>query len=228
MLLQCIDLSARYGAFKALKRITVDIPEGQAVAVLGHNGSGKSTLLRCCVGAHRDIAGVVTFGGTPIRPGAVHRNVKLGIGYVPQGRNVFKDLSVERNLLIAGAMRGDSALNKAFDLFPILLERRSQIAGTMSGGEQQMIAFGMALMTQPKLLILDEPTTGLSPAASEVLLNALDRVRKAMAIAVMLVEHNIPRTLRFVDRVLIMKMGRIVLDAPAGEVGKTETLWKWF
>lgn len=227
-LLECHKVSASYGAFRALKGVSVRFEEGQAVALFGHNGSGKSTLLRCCVGAHREIAGTVTFAGCPVLPGAVHQNVRMGIGFVPQGRNVFKDLAVEKNLLIAGMASGDSQVDKIYDLFPVLRERRRQIAGTMSGGEQQMIAFGMALMTKPRILLLDEPTTGLSPAASDILLQTVSRVRKSMSLCVILVEHNIPRTLKFVDRVVVMKMGRIIADTPAARVSSTQQLWQWF
>ena len=228
VLLECHKLSARYGAFRALKGVSIQFEDNQSVALFGHNGSGKSTLLRCCVGAHREVLGTVTFSGCPVLPGAVHQNVRQGIGFVPQERNVFKDLAVEKNLLIAGMASGDSEVDKIYGLFPVLRERRRQIAGTMSGGEQQMIAFGMALMTKPRILLLDEPTTGLSPAAADILLQTITRVRKAMSIGVILVEHNIPRTLKFVDRVVVMKMGRIIADTPAAKVSGTQQLWQWF
>lgn len=228
VLLECQNLSARYGAFRALKSVSVRFMEGEAVALFGHNGSGKSTLLRCCVGAHRDMTGTVTFAGSEVVPGAVHQNVRLGIGCVPQGRNVFKDLAVEKNLLIAGMASGDSHIDKVYDLFPVLRQRNQQIAGTMSGGEQQMVAFGMALMTKPRILLLDEPTTGLSPAASEILLQTIARIHKTMSIGVIIVEHNIPRTLKIVDRVLVMKMGRVISDTPAGQVNSVQQLWQWF
>jgi branched-chain amino acid transport system ATP-binding protein len=228
VLLRCQNVSARYGAFRALKGISVEFNEGEAVALFGHNGSGKSTLLRCCVGAHGDASGVITFAGQEVQSGAVHRNVRLGIGFVPQGRNVFKDLPVEKNLQIAGMASGDSDIDKIYGLFPVLRERKRQIAGTMSGGEQQMVAFGMALMTKPRVLLLDEPTTGLSPAASDVLLQTIAKVRKSMSIGVVIVEHNIPRTLKFVDRVVVMKMGRIIADTPATSLSGNQQLWQWF
>ena len=227
-LLECENVSARYGAFRALKGVSLRFKEGEAVALFGHNGSGKSTLLRCCVGAHQNVSGTVAFAGTQVIPGAVHRNVRLGIGFVPQGRNVFKDLAVEKNLLIAGMASGDSHIDKIYELFPALRERKQQVAGTMSGGEQQMVAFGMALMTKPRVLLLDEPTTGLSPAASGVLLQTIAHVQKEMSIGVIIVEHNIPRTLKFVDRVVVMKMGRVIADTPANEVSGTQQLWQWF
>jgi branched-chain amino acid transport system ATP-binding protein len=228
VLLECDNISARYGAFRALKDVTVSFNEGEAVALFGHNGSGKSTLLRCCVGAHKNCTGHVSFAGSQVLPGMVHRNVRLGIGFVPQGRNVFKDLAVKKNLQIAGMTSGDDNPEKVYELFPVLREREHQVAATMSGGEQQMLAFGMALMTKPRLLLLDEPTTGLSPAAADILLRTIARVRQSTAIGVVIVEHNIPRTLRFVDRVLVMKMGRIIADTPAEKMSGTQQLWQWF
>ena len=227
-LLRCHDVSARYGAFRALKGVSVEFREGEAVALFGHNGSGKSTLLRCCVGAHPELSGEIIFDGHAVHPGAVHRNVRLGIGFVPQGRNVFRNLTVEKNLLIAGMASGDNDVDKIYDLFPVLRERKRQIVGTMSGGEQQMVAFGMALMTKPRVLLLDEPTTGLSPAAADILLQTIAHVRKSKSIAIVVVEHNIPRTLKFVDRVVVMKMGRIIADTSAASVSGTQQLWQWF
>src|SRR5262245_54922445 len=123
---------------------------------------------------------------------------------------------------------GDNDVDKIYDLFPVLRERNRQIAGTMSGGEQQMVAFGMALMTKPRVLLLDEPTTGLSPAAADILLQTIAQVRKSKSIAIVVVEHNIPRTLKFVDRVVVMKMGRIIADTSAASVSCTQQLWQWF
>src|SRR3569623_614789 len=217
-LLEFQNVSARYGAFRALKDVSVGFAEGQAVALLGHNGSGKSTMLKCCVGALAGATGAVTFAGHPVLPGAVPANVKRGSGFVPQGRNVFKDLWVEKNLLIAGMTSGDADIDKVFRLFPVLQERRRQLAGSLSGGEQQMGAFGMALMTNPRVLLLDEPTTGLSPAAADILLRTIAQVRESTGIADIIIEHNIPRTLKFVDRVNVKKMGRIIADTPAAEV----------
>lgn len=227
-LLECRDLTASYGAFRALKGITVAFEDKQRTAIFGHNGSGKSTLLNCCVGAHQELSGSVTFAGTSIVPGAVHSNVKLGIGFVPQVRNVFKELPVERNLLIAGMMRGNSDLDMVFDLFPVLRARRNQAAGTMSGGEQQMIAFGMALMTRPRILLLDEPTAGLAPVLASMVLETVERIRQTMAIGILIVEQNVSRTLNVVDRAIILKMGRVVSDGPSQDLRDKQDLWEWF
>ncbi len=170
----------------------------------------------------------MTFAGTSIVPGAVHSNVKLGIGFVPQVRNVFKELPVERNLLIAGMMRGNSDLDMVFDLFPVLRARRNQAAGTMSGGEQQMVAFGMALMTRPRILLLDEPTAGLAPVLASMVLETVERIRQTMAIGILIVEQNVSRTLNVVDRAIILKMGRVVSDGPSEDLRDKQDLWEWF
>jgi branched-chain amino acid transport system ATP-binding protein len=154
--------------------------------------------------------------------------VQLGIGLVPQERNVFKDLSVERNLRIAGLKRRNEDLSQIWDLFPVLRARRNQNAGTMSGGEQQMVALGMALMTQPRMLLLDEPTTGLAPALANVVLETVDRISKTLGLAILIIEQNVPRTLRIADRAIIMKGGRVLSDGPAQALLGQQDLWNWF
>jgi len=196
--------------------------------VFGHNGSGKSTLLKACVGVHKTLTGSVTFDGKAVVPGDVPRNSQFGIAFVPQSRNTFSELSVERNLRIAGLKEKNEDLAPVWEIFPLLLQRRDQIAGTMSGGEQQMLAFGMALMTRPSLLLLDEPTTGLSPVMANLVLDTVDRITTSFSIALMVVEQNVPRTLRIVDRTLIMKSGRMLSDTPASALVGRQDLWEWF
>ncbi len=227
-LLQCRDLDVHYGAFHALKTVSTSVPPGQRVAVFGHNGSGKSTLLKACVGVHPRIEGSVRFRDMEVLAGQVPRNAQLGIAFVPQSRNVFNDLSVERNLLIAGLKHDNVDLQPAWSIFPFLRHRRHQLASTMSGGEQQMLAFAMALMTKPSLLLLDEPTTGLSPAMANLVLDTVDRITKQLGIALMIVEQNVPRTLKVVDRALIMKGGRLVSDTPSADLVGRQDLWEWF
>jgi branched-chain amino acid transport system ATP-binding protein len=227
-LLECRNVDVHYGAFHALKDVSVSIPSGQRVAVFGHNGSGKSTLLKACVGVHKTLTGSVTFNGKAVVPGDVPRNSQLGIAFVPQSRNTFSELSVERNLRIAGLKEKNEDLAPVWEIFPLLLQRRDQIAGTMSGGEQQMLAFGMALMTRPSLLLLDEPTTGLSPVMANLVLDTVDRITTSFSIALMVVEQNVPRTLRIVDRALIMKSGRMLSDTPASALVGRRDLWEWF
>ena len=227
-LLTCTGIHAYYGALHALKGVTLRFEERERVAVFGHNGSGKSTLFKCCVGSLATKSGSITFAGQPVAPGAVHRNVQLGIGFVPQDRNVFPDLSVERNLRIAGLKRRNDDLAPIWDLFPVLRARRNQNAGTMSGGEQQMVALGMALMTKPRMLLLDEPTTGLAPALANTVLETVNRISLSLGLATLIIEQNVPRTLKIADRAIIMKGGRVLSDGPAQVLlGKTD-LWNWF
>ena len=227
-LLTCSDVHAYYGALHALKGVSLRFEERERVAVFGHNGSGKSTLFKCCVGSLPTRTGSIVFAGQAVSPGAVHRNVQLGIGFVPQDRNVFKDLSVERNLRIAGLKRRNHDLAPIWDLFPVLRSRRNQNAGTMSGGEQQMVALGMALMTQPRMLLLDEPTTGLAPALAKTVLESVDRISLGLGIAILIIEQNVPRTLRIADRAIIMKGGRVLSDGPAQALLGKQDLWNWF
>lgn len=228
VLLTCDALHAYYGAFHALKGVSLRFDEHERVAVFGHNGSGKSTLFKCCVGSLPARAGTITFAGHPVIGGAVHRNVLLGIGFVPQDRNVFKDLTVERNLHIAGLPRRNDDLAPIWDLFPLLRARRNQHAGTMSGGEQQMVALGMALMTRPRMLLLDEPTTGLSPALANTVLETVSRISQSLGLAILIIEQNVPRTLKIVDRAIIMKSGRVLSDSSAEALLGKQDLWNWF
>ena len=227
-LLECNSLDVHYGAFHALKDVSVSVPAGQRVGLFGHNGSGKSTLLKACVGAHKTMTGSVVFNGQHVVPGDVPRNSQLGVAFVPQSRNTFNELSVERNLRIAGLKEKNADLAPVWDILPLLKQRRDQIAGTMSGGEQQMLAFAMALMTRPSLLLLDEPTTGLSPVMANTVLDTVDRITTTFSIALLVVEHNVPRTLRIVDRALIMKSGRLLQDTPASALVGRRDLWEWF
>ncbi|HEV8107014.1 MAG TPA: ABC transporter ATP-binding protein [Burkholderiales bacterium] len=227
-LLTCTDLHAWYGSLHALKGVSVSFAERERIAVFGHNGSGKSTLFKCCVGSLATRTGAIEFAGQAVTPGAVHRNVQLGMGFVPQDRNVFRDLSVERNLRIAGLKRRNDDLAPIWELFPVLRSRRNQDAGTMSGGEQQMVALGMALMTQPKMLLLDEPTTGLAPALAKNVLETVERISLSLGIAILIIEQNVPRTLAIADRAIIMKGGRVLSDGPAQALLGKQDLWNWF
>ena len=227
-LLQLDTLNAYYGAYHALRDASLQIAPGERIALFGHNGSGKSTLMKCCIGAMATVSGSVSFDGHAVAPGQVADNVRIGIAYVPQSHNVFKNLPVERNLAIAGLMRKNDKLAPIWELFPNLQSRRRQAAGLMSGGEQQMLAFSMALMTQPKLLLLDEPTSGLSPVMAETLLRRMADVSKTLGIAFVVIEHNVPRTLAYVDRAIILKSGRIIKDGAAAEFAGQDNLWSWF
>ena len=228
MILAFQDLSARYGKLTALTDVSFAVAAGARVAVFGHNGAGKTTLLKCAVGAIPEVQGTVVCNGQPVRPGAVYRNTRHGIGFVPQGHNVFKSLSVERNLRIAGLLHDERYTARVYELFPILAERRAQLAGSLSGGQQQMLALGMALMTQPKILLLDEPMSGLAPIIVESVFESLMCINRETSAAIVVVEQNVKATLPAVERAVILKSGRVVWDGPAGELAAKEDLWAWF
>jgi branched-chain amino acid transport system ATP-binding protein len=222
------NLSAGYGPLTALSGVTLKLEEKARVGVFGHNGAGKTTLLKCIVGEHAPSAGTVTFAGRPIEAGNVAGTVRSGIAYVPQGHNVFPTLSVEQNLNISGLLFDTSFSTRIYELFPILNARRAQPAGSMSGGEQQMLALGMALMTQPKWLLLDEPCTGLAPIIIDAVMKRLLEVNERYGTGILVVEQNVPITLKAVDRAVILKAGRMVFDGSARELEEKKDLWQWF
>jgi branched-chain amino acid transport system ATP-binding protein len=222
------NLSAGYGPLTALSNLTLDLAAGARVGIFGHNGAGKTTLLRCVVGAHAPSAGTVKFNGQPVDAGNVAATVRSGIAYVPQGHNVFPNLSVEQNLNISGLLFDATFSKHVYELFPILNARRAQAAGSMSGGEQQMLALGMALMTRPKWLLLDEPFTGLAPIIIEAVMKRLLEVNERYGTGLVIVEQNVPITLKAVDRAVILKAGRIVFEGPTRELEAKKDLWQWF
>src|ERR1043166_8765075 len=156
------NVGAAYWGLEALRDVSFSVADAERVGIFGHNGAGKTTLLKCAVGDVAQMSGTVRYRGHPIVRGEVHANARRGIGFVPQGHNVFRDLSVEQNLRIAGLLHDAAYSAEIYRLFPVLADRRTQAAGSLSGGEQQMLALGMALTTQSSLLLLDEPTTGLA------------------------------------------------------------------
>jgi branched-chain amino acid transport system ATP-binding protein len=212
--LELSGVDASYGGRSILSDISVSFGERERVAILGHNGSGKSTLMKCFVGAVESCTGSIVYRGHTVRPGAVADNVRLGIGFARQGKNVFPSLSVEHNLRIAGMENREADCEEIFAVFPILKERCRQIAGSMSGGQQQMLAIGMALMTKPGILLLDEPTVGLAPAIAADVFSALDRVSEETGLTTLVVEQNVVPALRFAKRALVLKEGRIIYDGP--------------
>jgi len=228
VILEFRNLSARYGKLTALSDVSFSVDEGARVAVFGHNGAGKTTLLNCAVGAINDVQGNVSFKGSLIEPGQVYKNTRHGIGFVPQGHNVFKSLSVERNLRIAGLLHDEAYVSRIYELFPILAERRGQAAGSLSGGQQQMLALGMALMTRPKVLLLDEPMSGLAPVIVESVFASLERINRETRAAIVVVEQNVKATLPAVERAVILKAGKLVWDGSSEELARKEDLWAWF
>jgi len=224
---EVVDLRAFYGGTEILKGITVMLGAGEKAGIFGHNGSGKSTLLKCLVGAIERVAGSVELIGRPIVANQVSRNVGFGIGVVPQTDNVFAGLTVEQCLRIAGR-RSRRPIAEMFEFFPLLRPRLAQRAGSLSGGERQMLAVAMALMTEPRLILLDEPTAGLSPVAAEAALATLSRLNAELGTGLVIVEQNVLPTLRVVDRAIVIRSGRIVYDGPSDALLRHEDLWSLF
>jgi branched-chain amino acid transport system ATP-binding protein len=227
-MLQLQAINAHYGKLHVLHDFSLTIREGERVGIFGHNGAGKTTLLRACVGDLDECSGDVSWRGQPIATGEVHRNVAFGMGFVPQGHNVFRDLSVAENLQIAGLRNAQEALADVHKLFPLLLERSEQIASSLSGGQQQMLALGMALMTRPTILLLDEPTIGLAPVIVRDVLRSIMEINRTQGTTLVIVEQNVQATLESVDRAVVIKSGRIIFDGASRELLKQESLWELF
>ena len=208
-LLAVEGLSAGYGRAVVLSDIAFRLGEGEAMAVLGRNGVGKTTLLDSLVGVTRRFAGSIALAGHDIATLSPEARAALGVGWVPQERNIFRSLSVLENLT-AVARPGPWSVERVFAMFPRLRERQRQGGGSLSGGEQQMLAIGRALVTNPRLLLLDEPTEGLAPIIVQELLDALGRLLREEGLAALIVEQHAAKILPITDRVLILERGRIV------------------
>jgi branched-chain amino acid transport system ATP-binding protein len=220
MLLELVDLEVRYGAVRALKGITLEVAEGEIVALLGANGAGKTTTLRTASGLLSPVAGVVRFDGQEIQRLPPHEVVGLGIGHVPEGRRIFPRLRVDENLEMGSYLRrGDVSedFDRVFGLFPVLKERRKQLGGTLSGGEQQMLAIGRALMGHPRLLLLDEPSMGLAPLFVQRIFDIVAEIR-SQGMTILVVEQNAAQALRLADRGYVLETGEIVIEGPAATV----------
>jgi branched-chain amino acid transport system ATP-binding protein len=227
-MLKVQNLTAGYGVLTVLNDVSLLLPTGARLGVFGHNGAGKTTLLRCIVGAVRPLSGKVDVEGIDTSAATVAENVRRGIAFVPQGHNVFPNLTVEQNLRIAGLLFDPSFVTQVYELFPVLAERRQQRAGSLSGGEQQMLALGMALMTKPKWLLLDEPSTGLAPLIVGNVMRRLVDVNARMGVGLIVVEQNVPATLKAVEQTLVLRSGKVVFQGPATELSDNTNLWKWF
>jgi branched-chain amino acid transport system ATP-binding protein len=222
------DLTARYGNLTAIQGISLGFNFGESVGIFGHNGCGKSTLIKSLVGAIEDVDGSIKFMDKEIIAGDVPYNILHGIGMVPQTNNVFPTLAVEQCLKIAGLRNKYKAIEEVYNLFPFLKERRFQKAGSMSGGEQQILAVAMSLMTNPKILLLDEPTAGLSPKASKSVLGALEDINKRLKTTIVIIEQNVLTTLDLVERAIILRNGKIVFDDKSEVLKKSTNLWSYF
>jgi branched-chain amino acid transport system ATP-binding protein len=216
-LLELQDLEVRYGGITALRDVSLDVAEGEIVALLGANGAGKTTTLRTISGLHRPHSGEVRFAGQRIDAVPPHRICALGIGHVPEGRRIFPRMSVGENLEMGAYLnRGDRTKerNRVFELFPVLAERRKQDGGTLSGGEQQMLAIGRALMSRPKLLLFDEPSMGLAPMFVARIFEIIRDIRER-GVTVLLVEQNAAQALALADRGYVLETGSVVMTGPA-------------
>jgi branched-chain amino acid transport system ATP-binding protein len=219
-LLEIDGLAVRYGAVQALRNVSLRVGEGEIVTLLGANGAGKTTTLRTISGLLHPVAGSVRFDGEPIDGLPAHRIVGLGIGHVPEGRRVFPRMSVQENLQM-GAYRDRSHAKedteRVLGLFPVLGERRRQDAGTLSGGEQQMLAIGRALMGRPRLLLLDEPSMGLAPLIVARIFDIIRQINSG-GTTILLVEQNAAQALRLASRGYVLATGEVVLEGGAGEL----------
>ena len=218
-MLELTDVHVRYGNIRALQGVSLRVDSGELVALIGSNGAGKSTTLRTISGLLRAAQGAVTFEGTDVTTAPADRIVAMGISHCPEGRRIFGSLTVGENLRLGAVSRSDTSgiatdLAMVYDLFPILKERIGQAGGTLSGGEQQMLAIGRALMSRPRLLLLDEPSLGLAPLMVERIFSTIAAL-KAHGLTILLVEQNVHQALDVADRAYVVETGRIVIEGEA-------------
>lgn len=212
-------LHVAMGSQEILHGIDLELNQGEIVAVLGANGVGKTTLMRTLSGIYQSASGSITFCGEDITNAPAHRIVDLGLSQAPEGRQIFSNMSVEENLLLGGGKDGLAALPNLLPLFPILGERMRQSAGSLSGGEQQMLCIARALMRSPKALLLDEPSLGLAPKLVKSIFDLVSRIR-ATGVPVLIVEQNARAALKIADRAAVMDNGRIILSGDAADLAK--------
>ncbi|MDE1990957.1 MAG: ABC transporter ATP-binding protein [Rhizobiaceae bacterium] len=214
-LLSIDNLVVRYGQITALSSISLHVGEGEVVSIVGPNGAGKSSLLGAIAGLVQPSGGHITFAGEPIAPKALERTVRRGVALVPEGRHVFGGLTVLENLTLGATVRSDhnavkDEIARFFDIFPILGERRNEAAGRLSGGEQQMLVIARAMLSKPRLLMLDEPSLGLAPKVTDRVYELLAEIR-ARGLTILVVEQNAPRALKAADRTYVLNGGRVRL-----------------
>ncbi|MCG7523316.1 ABC transporter ATP-binding protein [Streptomyces sp. OfavH-34-F] len=229
-LLQVEDLRVAYGKIEAVKGISFTVEAGQVVTLIGTNGAGKTTTLRTLSGLLKPLSGRILFEGQPLNNVPAHKIVSMGLAHSPEGRHIFPRLTITENLLLGAYLRNDKAgiekdVQRAYDLFPILGERRKQAAGTLSGGEQQMLAMGRALMSQPKLLMLDEPSMGLSPIMMQKIMETIVELRSS-GTTILLVEQNAQAALSLADQGHVMEIGKIVLSGTGADLLHDESVRK--
>jgi branched-chain amino acid transport system ATP-binding protein len=226
-LLSLDNVTTYYGQMRILEGISLQVGDGELVCLLGGNASGKSTTLKTVLGIVRPRSGTVQLDGEDVTSWPVPQRIARGIAIVPENRRLFGDMTVRENLELGAVLRGgaklDDDLDKVHGLFPRLLERRSQLAGTLSGGEQQMVAVGRALMSRPRLLLMDEPSMGLSPALVQQNFQIIKDIHES-GVAVLMVEQNATMALSIADRGYVLSTGEIVLEGPAADLLRSEDL----
>ena len=230
-LLEIKDLQVAYGGIQAVRGISFDVSEGEIVTLIGANGAGKSSTLRSIVGLVKPAGGSIQFQGKELSGQSTEKIVTNGITLVPEGRRVFVNLTVYENLVMGGYTKDKQTVEKnleyVYGLFPRLKEREKQLVGTMSGGERQMVAVARGLMSNPKIIMLDEPSMGLSPQNTLIVFDALKKL-KAEGVTVLIVEQNVNTTLQFADRAYIMDQGRVVLSGDCAELRGNEAIKKMY
>ena len=229
-MLELKDVNAGYGTFQALFDISLEVNAGEAVAVIGPNGAGKTTLMRVISGMTAPFSGNLTMEQQSLTTIPPHQIVELGIAHVPENRRLFPSMTVEDNLKLgafAKKARGDSkkSLDFVYELFPRMKERRNQLAGTMSGGEQQMCAIGRAIMSGPKLLLMDEPSAGLAPVVVQQVFGLVRRIREE-GYTVLIVEQNVQQVLKVVDRAYLLEAGQLIDSGKSSDLLESETVRK--
>lgn len=230
-LLDVEGLKAGFGRRPVLFDVSLSVAKGEIVAMFGHNGAGKTTTLNSIFGRVKPSAGTVRFGGEDTTKSKGIENVRRGMTLIPAEKFVFGDLSVLDNLRLGAYHNGakqQELMERVYELFPILKERERQLAGTMSGGQQRMLSIGIALMTGPRLLLLDEPSLGLSPALVQQMMAAIGRLARDQGLSVLLVEQNVVQTLGVVDRAYFMRGGRIILEEASEQLKARDSFWDLF
>ena len=229
-MLEIRDLEVYYGMIQAIKGVSFDVNEGEVIALIGANGAGKTTILHTITGLLAAKSGKVNFNGTDITKVPGHKIVSMGMAHVPEGRRVFAQLSVYQNLMMGAYTRNDKqeiseTLENVYHRFPRLEERKNQMAGTLSGGEQQMLAMGRALMSHPKIILMDEPSMGLSPIFVNEIFDIIKEVSKG-GTTVLLVEQNAKKALSIADRGYVLETGKIVLEGKADDLLHNDSIKK--
>lgn len=230
-MLEVTGLAVTYAGKRVLDDIDFAVAEREIVGLVGHNGAGKTTLLRAIAGLVAPAEGTIRFAGRPVLPGTTPALVRSGLSFVPQGNNIFRDLSVGENLSIARSTCATASLegeDDIFRLFPVLLERLRQRAGSLSGGQQQIVALAGALLRSPRLIMLDEPSTGLAPVLVEEVFRLISALRHDFGMSIVVVDQNVAALIEIVDRMYVFKTGGVVYSGLPDALRDSEVLWQFF